>query len=222
MNVNITSMKFDRLDSGNIRLSLKNDEKTDANNYDTFYVISKKELPDVLKCLRGTADYYPCFFDGLYLLRFHPQGLTAYEINPPHGNIRYFTFPGEAFANALELFYESPNIEYTADNNFIGWHKNYYRPRAKFNWYDHCEKGVIRALPDEKLSQALNGLLRIAHNYSDGQINVIDISYDNWNGKDLDKPSFYFNIRTPDNKRIMNGGIIAHEYKGKVEYSTHT
>jgi hypothetical protein len=220
MNINITSMKFERLESGNIRLSLKNDDKD--SEYDTFYVISKVELPDVLKCLRGTADYYPCFYDGLYLLRFHPKGLTAYEVNPPHGKIRYFTFLGEAWANALELFYKSPNNEWVASDDFIRWHKNAYRPRAKFVWYDNCQLGAIKALPDERLSQALNGLLRIAHNYSDGQINVIDISYDDWNGKDLDKPSFYFNIHTPDGKRIMNGGIIAHKYNDKVEYSTHT
>lgn len=90
-----------------------------------------------------------------------------------------------------------------------------------------------KRVSDQTLTEALNHLKRVAESYSNGKAGdgkpvLIHLSYDSRPG---DTPaSYYFWIETADGKRVMIGGMIAHQRYAKEgeeriqewSYSTHT
>ena len=177
----------------------------------------------------------------------------------------YCNFPGTMLAGKLDtaaaqarMLKDNAEFEKTYEARGASWSYTFsdetlsgaratYAPRIRFEFADfgrgNAAKKYMEALhhplvvngkADGKrasLKQQMQGLAHIAKNNSDGDLVTIHVSLDNEN----DPASFYWWIEK-GGKQYMNGGIIAHPLRDKVEgeddyyrwpivgyeYSTHT
>jgi len=211
------------------------------------FVISHAEVRHVLAIINNSASYAPYFDDGIHLVKFHPHGIREYYVSGER-NMRQFwlEFPLVELRGPLELLltYTEQQQDYILVADFQAadcaeWAAQ-YGPKYKWqyeNYYDDAPDLRAKIQVDNadprvtgSLRESLERLTNIACNYSDGQENTIILRYDARPRPDQ-PASYYFCIMTPDNKRIMNGGIIAHPRfadkwgEGEPvgwEYSTHT
>jgi hypothetical protein len=146
----------------------------------------------------------------------------------PSGKAQSFTTTVELtrdFVRDLEKGY-APWVEW-AYNDYTGI--DGYPPMHRKISEDRQDSRVN----DRTLTEALDGLARVAESYSNGKVGdgkptLIHLSYDSRPG---DTPaSYYFWIEPASGGRAMNGGVIAHQKYAKEgeeriqewSYSTHT
>jgi hypothetical protein len=152
------------------------------------------------------------------------------SVNPAHpdGKAQSFTATVELtrdFVRDLEKGY-APWVEWAYnDYTDIEGYPPMYRKISE----DRQDSRVS----DRTLTEALDGLARVAESYSNGKVGdgkptLIHLSYDSRPG---DTPaSYYFWIEPASGGRAMNGGVIAHQKYAKEgaeriqewSYSTHT
>jgi hypothetical protein len=232
MKVNIKSIKVIK---GNENYCFR---INDGNmEYDTNYYIGKSELELVLSCLLGKAEFYPSFNDGMYLIRFVPDGIHAIELSPYMSYCRdekkdgcykdrNFVFPGKELAQLLQMLELFEQGEYDFSDKIPEWVEK-YSPKVQVNIEPDVkaklEADLVHDLLDEETPRNLiDYLTGWAEGYSDGELVQVNIVFDSWKNPE-DKPSnYYWWICDENNNRIVNGGFIAHENKGKYSYSVHT
>jgi hypothetical protein len=217
----------------------------------TSVYISKDSIPYFIDCLTGKSNFYPWFDDINYLVKPHCDGMSFLDKSNPNKVMEwtiYFPFKlWKRLIKELKQFNKSSFngfIELTPDE-LDSFAKDVY-PKVKWNyhhrtdgkwidfkWNEWITKNVIDSLykwsniyPD--LLKDLDRLENIAKSYSVfGELIEIDISFDSYNTNEGTPDSFYFYIHVTVNgedKRIMNGGLIAHydERKNEYHYSMHT
>jgi len=248
MNINVTSFKVEFRRSDFIRFTMNTIEREKTDSYPTYYVISRDEIPLVLDCMRGESKFNPLFQDGQYKIAFYSAEIYALEMYSENVKEYHFVLPFKTMwelQTNLQKWYEQPQVfTYELSKDQLDFIRFENRNQVKWNYQDvtngkwdnfkyteWVEYAIIpRVLADCKrqpeLKSNLARLTKIAANHSlFGEKVFVDLSFDSWNdAKNENEPaSYYFNIHTQDNKRIMNGGIIAHKRNdGSVEYSTHT
>lgn len=214
----------------------------------SFYVSGRGVFPKAVSlmfdCLNGESEFYPFFDDITYLIRFHDQGIVFKDTSKQHGyQDLWLTYPGKLIANRiLQLINAQSNkmtgdkgtveSSYTFTQDEIELARRQYAPLYAVEW-GNCQQDWLLARDNhlvseegqKRLTRAYEHLIAIAKNYSDGKLVTIYLSRDHAQRDDIPM-SFCFDIRTHDNKRIMNGGIIAHCYdrEGETyyEYNMHT
>lgn len=249
MNVNVTSFKVEFRKQDFVRFTMNTYEREQVDPYPTYYLISKEEIPLVLDCMRGVSKFWPLFQDGYHKIAFYPTEIYSFELDKLDWKCWHFTLPLKNMAvlqDALQNWYDNPSettYELTKNDldkircenrNRVKWHyQNITNGKwDNFKFVEWVEYPIIpRILADCKtnpeLKRNLTSLTRIAANHSYfGEKNTVTISFDDgwYDSHHEEKPaSYYFDIRTPENRRIMNGGIIAHERNDHTyEYSMHT
>lgn len=241
MDITISSIKVIRSSDSHIRIALRQDG-TQYTEYETFFCVSKIEWPMVRACIMGFAEVYPFFDDGLYLMKFTPQGMRVVHTSGNKDDL-YFTFPANELVDFIDYQfsydgdwrtdpYFRESMDYTP---LIEAWKAEYGP----NIIDHTEKEVKERLANDIVHPMLKEpgmnlverLTRWASNYSNGNPISINVSFDdtyNMKCHPEEPTSYYWYIWDEDQHvRIVNGGYIAHRYEQKdgsvlFSYSMHT
>lgn len=247
-NMNVSSMVVNFQSNGSMEVKLNSEGYKDLDNgYPTSVYITAKELPLFLDCMTGESDIYPYFSDISYLLRVHSNGYKFIKLSSAYDStgkfIEYtFTVPNKLLSELHTII--RAHIESPSDNSWslseddiirlsdqvrpvIQWTMSHYTTGywSDFTWIETIEHDLNQSLIvwSEKypsLLHHLEGLSRIARNYSNfGDKVTIHLSFDSKPRENL-PDSYYFDIRNHENKKIMNGGIIFHSSAN--EYSMHT
>ena len=206
-------------------LSLKNNQgkyvdfrfKTESMEQPIGFIITFDEAEYALSCLTGTAKFAPWFDDGVHLIRMTQHGFRHLYTGGSRLQQDMAVFPGVELAKALTyiLRYSKVDETYTFTPECLAEIAQHYAPVVRWDYreWDDVEpvqNALARLSVDYPyLSEATAHLEAIAGNSSDGLPVTIYLSYDGM-PKEGVPPSFYFDIRTPNDERIMNGGIIAH------------
>lgn len=211
--------------------------------YRRQFTLHKSEVEYILTILDNTAKFLPYFDDGIHFVKFYSNCVR--EVYTGNGHEEFWmTFPVWEIKAGLLAALDCQEDERTTVAEYTKvicdrWSEQ-YGPRFRWemhNWYGDDVPAIEEKVKADTtnplapgLTDALELLERIACNHSDGQENVIQLSYDS--RPRVDEPaSYYFCVVDHEGRRIMNGGIIAHpeyegEYgKGKIvgwKYSTHT
>lgn len=248
-NCNISSMEVNFRANGNMEVKLNSQGYKDLDNgYPTSVYITAEELPLFLDCMTGESEVYPYFSDISYLLRVHTDGFKFIKLSSAYNGtgkfIEYtFTVPNKLLSELhamIRAHIESPsdNLWSLSEDDItrlsdqvkpvIRWDMRHYTNghyENTFTWIETIEHDLNQSLIvwSEKypsLLHHLDGLSRIAHNYSSfGDKVTIHLSFDSKPRENL-PDSYYFDIRNHENKKIMNGGIIFHSSTN--EYGIHT
>ena len=211
----------------------------DAYKNDILYM-TRAEVPEILKILRGEGTIFPYWADGSYLMQFMSRGArymrTSSYMNHPGGEFidRWYSFDGNWFANHLEKASEMSDGErYDVDATDITKERWRLRPVVKMVYGEGVEEAIQESINDprvivQKNHFGLDGLVktleRSAGNRSDGQTIEVRIWIDPYTRTNDDRPwCFYYEVYDGD-RRLWNGGLISHKSKeeGKWEYSSHT
>lgn len=179
------------------------------------------------------------FDDVGYQIRVDRNGLEVWHRVGWRADIHFFTFPMVLLADKLAGMYVSETQESTSyrfgDEELASIRKSWW-PVARLVFdseeaaerFRDCLLRLPYSVPDGftkensmELTREIQGLMRIARNYSSGEPTVVHIQTDFYPN------SFYWYILTHDGYRVSNGGIIAHKYEdddGNVtfKYSCHT
>ena len=211
---------------------------------DVFY-ISDSEVPDILSVLRGEADYYPFFADGMYLMQFMPGGARYIVLNryfSKGSNVkkdgdfeeRWYKFPGDWFAEHLERASQLKEDEtHEIDQLDIIKTGQGVRPRVKWTYGDGVPEGIDedRARTDiyedrdgtRDIQRCLDSVQRMAENHSDGQVIVVKFWFDFGFNRDDNRPHIYYYEVWDGEKRLWNGGVVPHQMSdGRWGYQTHS
>jgi len=231
MNINITSIELEKGEQQKgFRLSLTSDNHPDK----TFYYFGENELDFLLDCINGKAKFYPYFDDGLYALKCYPQGLhCAYTSSDEQ---YWFTFPFNELTVYIEEIQRMIELEkeYTANlTPLIETWINVYSPVVRVEWHgENIESRFLDDIDNPKVKNrdyAVNWLerqIKMCESYSDGNIITLHICYDGYQERKDNPCSYYWYIMDEQNRRLMNGGFIAHHYNRDgqdcFEYATHT
>lgn len=195
--------------------------------YPTWYVITLDELPMAIECLKGKSKFYPFFDDGIHKIQFKPDGIHSLEVNTPHCEEYYFTFPGEWIVECLEWILAHPGIEYSIDlTNEIYSQLCQFAPRLKWEMENDVKLSLKNNLNLPRFKSSLINLVRIAKNYSNGKANIIHLSFDSYqdrpDNKDICNNYYWWIEYQNTGQRIMNGGLIFHPkyIDGQPDYSS--
>ena len=195
------------------------------------FILGEAEVRHAITCLRGEAEFYPFYDDGIHKAQFTPRGWR--HLSNDEGDMKYkewgATFPGEVLARVLEQLYEPDAVArlrtFTYDE-LEGIAKK-YAPQIDWQYQDREDASVEVAFRRgaeqwPEVARARESLEQIASNYSDGDVVTINLSFDAFDKGDNPAHSYYFDIRKKE-RRVMNGGIIAHlDDKGVPHYAMHT
>lgn len=248
MKINLTTFQVEFLESGSIRFTMSTLEREKDDKYNTFYVISHNEIPLMLDCMTGKSKIYPYFDDGLYHIKIHPYGIRSLEKHSDKFKEYWFNIPLcklDVLIEWINEHYQDSKLHmgriYILTSENLKRLKFEFRDRIKFIYHDlihttfkdgqfHDElelklwdkiKTDINSNPE--LLDNIKSLKRIAHNYATDKPITINLTLDSYQDKNYAPSSYYFYIMTEDNKRIMNGGIIAHKNNDdSYHYSMHT
>ena len=240
MNVNLSRLSIEKLNNGHICLRFSTIQSDKNHGYMESVYLTESESRAAIECLNGTALYYPYFDDGIHLIKFHPQGFNHLYTGNNKAEKKYIYFPGSYIAASLTMILEGYKDFTEFEPDFIYQVKCHVSPKIKVICQNIEDKTTIqdtikRLLSDDKVKndviRFIRSIVRIAKNSSSmGDRITVHLSYDGYKEPDRLYPSFYWCIMTDDNKRVMNGGLIAHpNYHGTnepdfndVTYSIHT
>lgn len=215
--------------------------KDDREAAARYLVLSHDETRLAIKCLEGNSAFNPFFDDGIHLIKFGPGGfreiyLSSY-IKGGGGKYENFWFdvPGAWLAQKLETTLAvlaekksaglEETYEYIATNGELCDLARSVAPQVIWRYGEGVQARVVSDLDcpmQEGLQRCLDGLTRIAENYSHGVPSVINLHFETF-GTSEKCASYYFGITNGD-RQIINGGIIAHKTgdSDRYSYSTHT
>ena len=241
MNITIKSLKVSRSSDSHIRIALKQDG-CQYENVDTFFCVSRTEWPMVRACMMGFAEVYPYFDDGLYLMKFSPQGMRVVHTSGNKDDL-IFIFPCNELVEYIDYVFNNTNPNWRDNKDFLS--VNDY-DKCIIQWqHEYGPKVIIKVDADVKDRLAVDiinpllktpgkdliaDLTRWASRYSDGNPISVNITFDCVGDirRHPEYPtSYYWWIWDEDNQvRIVNGGYIAHscgtDEQPLFEYSMHT
>ena len=242
MNVNMVSLKLEKLESGHIQVSPISREMVESARLDgktawaRNLILTEPEVKDAIKCARGEAEYLPWYDDIGHLIRIHPHGIRELYLNSSFGGQggKYeeynFNIPGEVLAGWFEDILEDGAVWQEYNEEVFTELEERYGPQWQFVYSDGVVEELLKDLKDERatrLQSSLDGFINIAQNYSDGEEVAIYLSFD-YRPRPECPTSYLFSIVHPTRGRIINGGLIAHrvckngEELNEWQYSTHT
>ena len=114
MNVNMVSLKLEKLESGHIQVSPISREMVESARLDgkkawaRNLILTAPEVKDAIRCARGESEYLPWYDDIGHLIRVHPHGIRELYLNSSFngkgGKYEEYNFniPGEVLAGWLE------------------------------------------------------------------------------------------------------------------------
>jgi len=256
MRVNVTQLRL-VADSKFVKLHPVSDEMVEAEESGRKYaasprylVLTREEAKWAIKCLLGEAEFSPYFDDGIHHIKFGTDGFREAYRDGDRWLDYYFTLPGEWLAPIVEGLLlatdgEAKGAEVVIPTEELERIREKYAPKYEWDYADGVYEKIQQDLEDARqtrLRSCLDGLWRIAENYSDGESSIIHIRFDAL-PKQESPASYYWWIECVERKtgntlRVMNGGIIAHPVREKApdgyegnyydlpvvgwQYSTHT
>ncbi len=215
-----------------------------------YLVLTRPEAAWAIKCLRGEADFYPYFDDGIHHIKFAQDGIRESARDGDRWQEYYFIVPGEWLAPIVEGLLlatdgEAKGAEVVIPTEELERIREKYAPKYEWDYGNGVYQKIQQDLEDvrqTRLQSCLDHLPLIAQNSSDGIPSVIHIHFDGM-PKDGMPASYYWSVEATNRKtgkvyRVLHGGIIAHPKHEKApdgfegdyydlpvvgwEYSTHT
>ena len=240
MKIDITSIVIEKSSQSHIRFALKK-ATGEYVDYATFFCINKDEWELVKQCMLGTSKVYPYFDDGSYGIKFYPDGMRVMYSDKK--DMAYFTWPTVECIPYVEQLWninvdehhypEEPVCRFVDLTSMIDTWSDIYGPKIDLFIDDEVRTKLLQDEQSPLLSEPVRsggliaGLTRWAENYSSGNHVHVNIVFDSYKNDPCSPSDYYWWICTPDSKRIVNGGWIAHRYdmsdgNKTYRYSMHT
>jgi hypothetical protein len=236
MNVNIKHLSLGKTEHCVI---IKMQATDNEDNYPYNHYVLKSEVPAIIAALQGENEFtsrdvanYATFN------RFGVYVITTSHISSGIGrNCKYdgyfkasqYTFPGIEFARILRTYYNADNEESFDASVYIPDWSSQYAPIVNVQFGEGVENKLAQDIASDRLTESPRDLVPYlvdwASQYSSGNPVSVTIVFDGY--QDTDRPSNYYWYIMDDNtnKRLINGGFIAHEDNnrlGMFSYSVHT
>lgn len=226
MDINLKSLSIRRNES-TVAIAMVDNEDRKSDVY-----MLTEEVERIVQGARVAIDDCSQFMivgtNGARVVRLNSYCESTIKAHGTYTDI-WYTFPTNELYSGLSTLLLPDSIGEMIDytDQIDAW-KGTYGPKVAWNWnkgvYDTYFQDIRHDLVNAKDQPDFTAsLLRIASNHSDGQLVTIYMSFDCYHNPAGAPHNYYFDIIADDgNIRIMNGGIIAHEERGKYVYSMRT
>ena len=244
MNMNVESLYF-RQGETCLHMYIRHIDHPEDDMYknDILYM-TRAEVPEILRMLRGEGTIFPFFADGSYLMQFTSRGAhyirTSGYMNRSGGTYteRWYSFDGEWFANHLEqASLINEDEEYHVEHTDITKERWRVKPNVKWVYGDGVEEAIDKDRARDDIyvddyghactvQSCLDSVQIMAGNRSDGQQITVNFWFDFGFNRDNNRPHvYYYEVYdyTNSDRRLWNGGVVPHEREGGLwQFSTHS
>lgn len=143
MYANLSRFEIEKTGSGHFEFTVSTSKRDKTEEYPIKFYLTKEEVIHALICLRGKAEFYPYYDDGIHLIKFAPSGIKhMYTVDGSKTEVDYITYPGEGLIYAIEsvLIGNVDTFEIPPDEIYKV--SCFYAPRIKLNLCDYDQDRI--------------------------------------------------------------------------------